>query len=538
MVRDLFDTVCRLLKQDGDPLLLRKALSDLRAVCRDESGLHALLYYLDQEKQEILLQTLNVNDAKTRKNAALLLGMLGRQNFLSALSAAYEKEKQLFVRPAYLKAILNLDFRSCMDLFRKRKQELEQGDIDEKNRKHTDEEYHLLTELILLADGGAHHEFCGWNEESDLLLMTNRNHTDVTVRELKEHGIMDAHAVNVGVLLKTDCLQDVCKCRTWQELLFILPFSKKESMLAANLIPGLATLRCMQPDTDSSALYEEGTALKAAAQAIMDAGLLKFLEKRHKGRAPFYFRIEWKGKLEASKKGILIKRFAAEIERASDYKLLNAAGNYEVELRVIENSKGRFNLLLKLFSIKEERFSYRKNSVAGSIRPYHAALMAALADSYLIEDAKILDPFCGVGTMLIERHHFKKANTMYGVDLYGTAIEYARENTQAANQIIHYINKDFFDFTHEYLFDEIFTNMPMVTPKQDEHAIEELYRQFFKKAGGHLTDQGVMVLYTHNLSFARKYSREYGFEIKDVWEISKREGCFAAVFKICRKRIN
>jgi len=535
MVRDLFDTVCRLLKENGDPFLLRKALSDLRAACRNESGLHALLYYLDQEKQEILLQTLDANDAKTRKNAALLLGMLGRQDFLSALCTAYEKEKQLFVRPAYLKAILNLDFRSCMDLFRKRKEELEQGDIDEKNRKHTDEEYHLLTELILLADGSAHHEFCGWNEESDLLLMTNRNHTDVTVRELKEHGIMDAHAVNVGVLLKTDCLRDVCRCRTWQELLFILPFSKKDSMLAANLIPGLATLRCIQPDTDSSTLYEEGTALKAAAHAIVDAGLLRFLEKRHKGRAPFYFRIEWKGRLEVSKKGTLIKRFAAEIERASDYKLLNAAGNYEVELRVIENSKGRFNLLLKLFSIKEDRFLYRKNSVAGSIRPYHAALTAALADSYLLEEAKILDPFCGVGTMLIERHHFKKANTMYGVDLYGTAIEYARENTQAANQIIHYINKDFFDFTHEYLFDEIFTNMPIVTPKQDEQAIEELYRQFFKKAGEHLTDRGVMVLYTHNLSFARKYAREYGFETKDVWEISKRERCFVAVFRSYRK---
>ena len=39
-----------------------------------------------------------------------------------------------------------------------------------------------------------------------------------------------------------------------------------------------------------------------------------------------------------------------------------------------------------------------------------------------------------------------------------------------------------------------------------------------------------MVLYTHNLSFARKYAREYGFETKDVWEISKQEGCFVGVF--------
>ncbi len=46
-----------------------------------------------------------------------------------------------------------------------------------------------------------------------------------------------------------------------------------------------------------------------------------------------------------------------------------------------------------------------------------------LAKDYLKEEAQVLDPFCGVGTMLIERNQVKKAKVMYGVDLYGEAID-------------------------------------------------------------------------------------------------------------------
>mgnify|MGYP002245200123 CR=1 FL=1 len=58
---------------------------------------------------------------------------------------------------------------------------------------------------------------------------------------------------------------------------------------------------------------------------------------------------------------------------------------------------------LKLYTIPMQRFSYRKNVVAASIHPSLAAMLVSLAKPYLKENAQILDPFCGVGTMLIER---------------------------------------------------------------------------------------------------------------------------------------
>ena len=40
----------------------------------------------------------------------------------------------------------------------------------------------------------------------------------------------------------------------------------------------------------------------------------------------------------------------------------------------------------------------------------------------------MLDPFCGTATLLIERYRRKKAAHLYGVDIFGEAIEGAREN--------------------------------------------------------------------------------------------------------------
>jgi len=59
--------------------------------------------------------------------------------------------------------------------------------------------------------------------------------------------------------------------------------------------------------------------------------------------------------------------------------------------------------VLSFHTLPDKRFVYRKNAIAASIHPSAAALMMELASPYLKEDAQIMDPFCGVGTMLIER---------------------------------------------------------------------------------------------------------------------------------------
>jgi tRNA G10 N-methylase Trm11 len=157
--------------------------------------------------------------------------------------------------------------------------------------------------------------------------------------------------------------------------------------------------------------------------------------------------------------------------------------------------------MLRLYTIPEKRFAYRRESVASSIAPVNAALTVELARPYLKEEAQVLDPFCGVGTMLMERNYAVHAGTMYGIDLYGDAIEKARINTAYAGCRIHYINKDFFAFHHEYLFDEIITDMPQVTASRPAGEIRDLYLRFFVCAGDCLKDEAILVLYATEPDF-------------------------------------
>ena len=89
-----------------------------------------------------------------------------------------------------------------------------------------------------------------------------------------------------------------------------------------------------------------------------------------------------------------------------------------VATRQTKNKDGRFNVMVKLFTMEDRRFDYRKEVVASSIRPVNAALLVQLAKDYMIEDARVLDPFCGVGTMLIERQKKIVADTSYRLHIY------------------------------------------------------------------------------------------------------------------------
>jgi 23S rRNA G2445 N2-methylase RlmL len=133
--------------------------------------------------------------------------------------------------------------------------------------------------------------------------------------------------------------------------------------------------------------------------------------------------------------------------------------------------------------------------------------------------------------MLVERHKLVKANTIYGLDIYSDAIEKAKENSKEAHTIIHYINRDFFDFRHEYLFDEIITNMPRKMGHTEESQIIELYRRFFTKAREHLKKDAVMILYSHNRELVRKLLNPKLYRLEKEYEISKKEGSYVYIIR-------
>jgi len=483
---------------------VRTNLSQIRQIIKETNPKNELLDLIDDDAELIngIKNLLNSDDAKTRKNAALLMGDLAINEFCSSLYNAYQAEEQMFVKSAYLTALKSFNYFAYLPDFKNRLAELTQIDLTIENKKHMEEEMRALTELIVDVEGIVTHKFGGFNEDYNCILLTNRLHTDVTEAQLAEITGCEARSFNAGVEIKTNHLFDVLPIRTYSELLFTIKGMKNCEMDAIG-----------------------------AATTILNSDLLNVLKKAHSGTTPFYFRVEIKSKMPLDKKSIFVKKFSSELERLSNRELLNSPSNYEFEIRMIENKLGTFNLLLKFNTIKDERFDYRVENISSSIKPVNAALLVALAKDYMIDNARVLDPFCGVGTMLIERQKVVKGNTAYGIDILEDAINKAKINTEAAGQIIHYINRDFFDFTHEYVFDEIFTNMPFKIGRKTEEEIYELYKQFFDTVKNFLTQDGTIIMYSHNRDYVNQLTIENRFKIIKEIEIMDKEETFLFIIK-------
>ncbi|MEG1957966.1 MAG: methyltransferase [Lachnospiraceae bacterium] len=477
---------------------VRQNLSKLRQEIKLDNSKKELSDLLTNSPHE-LISCLDNPDAKTRKNAALLMGDLGLSTFRSPLFDYYLKETHLFVKSAYLTALKSFDCSPFIPQLKEQIELLVHTPRTTDNNKHIEAEIRALSELIILEEGTVTHTFTGFHKRFECILLTNRLHKSVTELQITK-GLVQPFIA--GLKVTTNDISELTAIRTYSELLFV--------------IPSLETC-VMDP-------------IKAAKQLI-DSSLLSLLESIHLESAPFYFRIGIKSSMDLDTKSALTKKLSSEIQRLSNRKLLNSTSNYEIEIRLIENKLEEFNVLVKLFTIPDSRFDYRKETIAASIKPVNAALLVELAKDYMMKDAQVLDPFCGVGTMLIERQKVVKGNTSYGIDTFAEAIRKAKINTEAAGQIIHFVNKNCLEFTHEYSFDEIFTNMPFATGHKSQDEIYEIYEAFFPKANEWLVPGGTIIMYTHNRDYALLLAPKHGYKIIEEFEIMDKEGTYLLIIK-------
>lgn len=488
----MIELLWRQIKDGAD---VRQSLSKLRQEVKKDGG-KAEFIKLAAGEEGRLTGLLDHEDAKTRKNAALLMGETGKKEFLAPLYEAYQAEMQLFVKSSYLTAMQNFNYFPYLDQLKQRLNVLTETKMTAENQKHLTEEIRQLSMMVLEAEGVQKHRFCGIHESYDIVLLTNRNHQSLTMEELSElEPNADMKSVGAGIMANVNHLEWIRDVRTYSELLFA--------------VKGMQTCRM---DAE------------AAAETIVKSEILEFLMKSHQGKPPFYFRVEVKSKMDLGKRSAFAKKLASNIEKLSKRRLINTTSDYEFEIRLIENKKVGCNMLVKLYTLPDERFTYRTEVSPTSMKPVNAAVTVALAEDYMKEDAQVLDPFCGVGTLLIERHKAVRANTTYGIDYSEDAILKARANTETAHQVIHYINRDFFEFKHEYLFDEIITEMPFQIGRKTEEEIIEIYRRFFPKACEVLKESGIIIMYTRNRDEARRFGPQSGFAIKEEFEISRKEG--------------
>ena len=452
---------------------IRSNLSALRQEIKDADKKAKLIVQVEKQ-EDVFLNFLQSDDAKTRKNAALLMGDLAYQNALEALFTAYETETTLFVKASYLQAIAELDASEKVASLKEKLAQLLSQEVEPENKKHIEEEIRALRKIMIQAEGIRRHTPELTGKKVKVILFTNRTQRE-TIRRTIDCGEASVHPL--GVQVETDDLEELMQLRTYRELVFPL-------------------------EVDG---YLSDNPMEAAAK-IWNSGVLTLLDNLHKEQGEYYFRIECKSAMDLEKRSMFTRKLATELENLSNGQLINSTSDYEVELRLIANKEGLFFPCIRLLTLKNSRFAYRKNAISASIHPSTAALIMELAKDYLKEDAQIMDPFCGVGTMLIERNKKVPAREMYGTDIFGEAIAFARENTELAQMRVNYIHRDFMDFKHDYLFDEIVTNMPLRGQKSKQE-MDAFYGDFFEKVKTHLTKDATIVMYTNEIGFVKKQLR-------------------------------
>lgn len=496
MIDSLFDKI----KQQED---IRRTLSDFRAAIKEEDTYKRAAELIGDG--EVLKPLLSSEDAKVRKNAAALVGDLEIEELAEALFLAYQKEETLFVRSTLLKALESTNAYPYLERLQERYEALCASEVREEDKKHIREELHALEQILRLEGKEVHHTFTGWNQKLTILLTTNPKYANLTADKLSAYR---KGLTSLGVKAVVDNLREVMKIRTFRELLFPISLGQE--------------LR-----------FQDGP--EAFGEALAASKLLPLLKYCHKEPAPFYFRIDMKGGVSLEERSRYIKRAAAIIEERSGRLLLNSPDDYEFEIRLFFGKEGKIHVFLKMFTIPMERFSYRQETIAASIQPSVSAMLMELAKPYLKERAQILDPCCGVGTMLIERNHLLGAREIYGIDIFGEAINKARRNAAAAGVRIHFIHRDYLDFRHGYPFDEIIANMPL-RGKKTKNEQDLFYQRFFDKSEELLAPGGVMILYSNENGFIKKQLRlRPVYKLYQEYLISEKEQFYLYIIGIREK---
>ena len=505
---------------------IRQLLKDCPGALKDED-----VFYSYATVEPIILVCLTHEDAKTRKNAALVLQTIAEEYGLdifgddqvedpaasdeaptasdlpsaevaSYLYAAYKAEETMFVRSAYLEALKCFDCEPYRAELMERLTFLKEESWAEGDLKHVREERHAIESLFEAPASEMKSEFKGLDREMGILLVI-----DEAVREAAQTELgAGARVVPGGVRLTTSSWKKVQSCRLYKEALFPVPLRKGSQITISNMGSLVA---------DSKLIPMVDELLKAAGDSTQTGSA-----GENAGAREHPFRMEIRSSSDEDRSGAALKRAAAELEEASKGRLRNSKTAYEFTLVLMAKRDGSLSPYIKLPGSTDHRFDYRKNSEATSMSAVMAAEAVQMIRPYLKDGAQVIDPFAGVGTLLIERAKAVPHGDLYATDIYGHAVIGGRENAELAGVNISYINRDFFDFKHDYPFDEVITEFPDLFNKEAEEK-EEFFRNFFRSAMEVTADKAMLFLISAEDKAMHKHIR-LNPELRIVSEIEFR----------------
>lgn len=432
---------------------------------RDE--LNARLY-----DRSLLYNGLAGDDPKRRKNCARLMGALEEPRDVKKLIAAAEKETHRFVRPSILLALGMLGGDEALEF-------LEQYTVapaaDESEKKHEAAEREALRLALAKARPVQKRSFAGFSKPHEIELRCAKQLGAQLKEELSDLGIEVKKQWSDGVSVETDSPLGLFEARSFHEML--IPLEKNVRL-----------------DEKTVAAYAKSRLIALLGECIT-------------GEAPYRYRIECKG--DFKNRAVTAKRIADALECPE---LLNAPSAYDAELRIEKQPDmpaGKCSLYVKLFVIPDTRFDYRVGSLPASIHPATAAGVLRLASDYLRVGARVLDPFCGSGTMLIERSFMSPCAALTGVDITPKALDVAKKNDETAATNIEFVCKDCLKFRAEKPYDEVIANMPFGNRVGTHENNERLYREFLPKLTEWLKTGGIAVLYTMEYTLLKNLLQEF-----------------------------
>ena len=525
---------------------IRQLLKDCPGALKDED-----VFYSYATVEPIILVCLTHEDAKTRKNAALVLQTIAEEygmdifgddqvddaaasdeaptasdlpsaEVASYLYAAYKAEETMFVRSAYLEALKCFDCEPYRAELMERLTFLKEESWAEGDLKHVREERHAIESLFEASASEMKSEFKGLDREMGILLVI-----DEAVREAAQTELgAGARVVPGGVRLTTSSWKKVQSCRLYKEALFPVPLRKGSQITISNmgslvadskLIPMVDEL--LKAAGDSTQTGSAGENAVSVGNAAENTGSVVSVGE-NAGAREHPFRMEIRSSSDEDRSGAALKRAAAELEEASKGRLRNSKTAYEFTLVLMAKRDGSLSPYIKLPDSTDHRFDYRKNSEATSMSAVMAAEAVQMIRPYLKDGAQVIDPFAGVGTLLIERAKAVPHGDLYATDIYGHAVIGGRENAELAGVNISYINRDFFDFKHDYPFDEVITEFPDLFNKEAEEK-EEFFRNFFRSAMEVTADKAMLFLISAEDKAMHKHIR-LNPELRIVSEIEFR----------------
>ncbi len=499
-----------LISQENDKL--KELLLELKFVLKDDAGTPGRRDFLKKLygfEDSDALSVLSNEDVKVRQFGAFCIAGLMGDSAAQVLVDAYLREDVEYNKEHFVKALSELQNIAGRDKLYNRLCEL----IKLLNGERTESHVHYVKEvrqlLGLLRKSGERRAFTGQKIKSEIILTTNRNFRDITLKQVKG---FPKKVFNAGVMVMCDDTSALENIRTFEEMLFAPPFDEEEFGNIGS---------------------DESTARRYIKEVLTPYILERMKVRKGAEKLPISFRLDIKGEQVQQKEAEIQRTLTDLVEEESGFNFINIRNDFDIQIRFVTRRTGVLRPLVKFFVPGDRRFEYKTTDIAAGIKPYLAALICCLCSEYMSEDAKVLDPFCGAGTLLVERDRLLKTQFLFGSDIFPAACAAAENNLAKAGLSDRYkiINKDFLSLEHKELFTELITDLPFETEKKTLKDLESIYSGFFVRVNKLLEKGSYLFVYTRNSPLFKKQISKNNVTLIKCHEISKREGAYLFILR-------